>query len=90
MNIKELMQQGTVQLVINATDLKEAFLSWQREHSTTPKEDTMLTPYEVAQKFGVTQSTLWRWDKSGYLVPRKVGRKSFYSSTDVEQLIKGN
>ena len=90
MNIQQIMQQGAVQLVINAADLKEAFLSWNEEaEATTTKHDTMLTAYEVKQKFGISSSTLWRWNTTGYLVPTKVGRKSFYRSGDVEKLING-
>lgn len=88
MNIKEIMQQGAVQVVVSAADLKEAFMAWTNENTTTTKEDIMLTSYEVAQKFGVTKSTLWRWQQSGYLVPIKVGRKSFYKSSEVEQLVR--
>ena len=94
MNITEIMNQGNnVQLVVNATDLKELFLKWQDEkenqlHAVQEVDDCLLSADDVAAKFGVTKVTLWRWQKSGYLVPKKVGRRPFYLQSQVENLMK--
>lgn len=94
MSVQEILKQGNnVQLVINAADLKDLFMSWQDErdsqlHAVQEAEDVSLTPDQVATKLGVTRVTLWRWEKSGYLVPRKVGRKPFYLQSQVERLLR--
>ena len=93
MSINEILKTGAnVQLVINALDLKEAFLQWSEEMrkiTTVPKEESYLTAQETAEKLGVDVSTLWRWDKSGYLKKIKVGRKVCYRINDVIKLMEG-
>lgn len=32
-------------------------------------------------------STLWRWEKAGYLTPVKIGVKVFYRRSDIDQII---
>ena len=93
MNITEIMKGNNVQLVVNAADLKELFMSWQDErdnqlNAVQDVEDINLTADEVAAKLKVTKVTLWRWEKSGYLVPCKVGRKPFYLQSQVERLLR--
>ena len=38
-----------------------------------------LTREEVAERYHVDKSTLWRWHRSGYLRGIKVGRRTLYS-----------
>ena len=93
MSINEILKTGTnVQLVINALDLKEAFLQWSEEMripDTETREESYLTAQETADKLGVDVSTLWRWDKSGYLKKIKVGNKIRYRESDVLKLMEG-
>lgn len=93
MSINEILKTGTnVQLVINALDLKEAFLQWSEEMripDTETREESYLTAKETAEKLGVDISTLWRWDRSGYLKKVKVGRKIRYHESDVIKLMEG-
>lgn len=37
---------------------------------------------------GPDPSTLWRWEKTGYLVPVKIGVKVFYRQSDLDAIIK--
>lgn len=93
MNIVELIRSGeNVQLVINALDLKEAFLQWNAEvkhREPVRQEEDYLTAKETAKKLGVDLSTLWRWDKSGYLKKIKVGNTVRYRQSDVLNLMEG-
>ena len=93
MNLNELLRNGAnVQLVINALDLKEAFLQWSEEMripDTETREESYLTAQETAEKLGVDVSTLWRWNKSGYLKKIKVGSKIRYRESDVLKLMEG-
>lgn len=93
MNINEILRSGAnVQLVINALDLKELFLEWQAEveaNKVKEKEETYKTVEEAAAILRRDRSSLWRWAKSGYLVPIKVGAKSFYRMSDIKKLMEG-
>ena len=89
MSIKEIIDSNpNVQLVISAADLKEFALELlaEREKSST-KSDKYLTIAETSEKYGVSQSTLWRWSKMGYLPKHKLGGKSFYRVSDILKLI---
>lgn len=57
----------------------------QREH----KPEVFLTAEETAKRLTVDRSTLWRWNKEGYLVANKVGNKVRYKLSDVERIQKG-
>lgn len=50
--------------------------------------EKLLTKSEVMEKFGVCHTTLYNWDKSGVLVPVKVGRKIHYRLGDVQALLE--
>lgn len=93
MTINELLKGGAnVQLIVNALDLKEAFLQWNEEMKkpcTEVKTESYFTAKETAEKLGVDVSTLWRWDKSGYLKKIKVGNKIRYRINDVIKLMEG-
>lgn len=87
---KILSEGGKVQLVINALDLKEAFLQWSEEtKKEEPREESYLTAKEAAAKLGVDVSTLWRWDRSGYLKKVKWGNAIRYRESDVTKLMEG-
>ena len=89
MSIKEIINiNPNIQLVISAADLKEFALELlaEREKSSS-KSDKYLTIAETSEKYGVSQSTLWRWSKMGYLPKHKLGGKSFYRVSDILKLI---
>ena len=48
-----------------------------------------LTANETAKHLGVDISTLWRWDKTGYLTKVRVGGKVRYRLSDVTKLMEG-
>lgn len=41
---------------------------------------------EVAKTLNVSRSTLNRWNKDGYLIPIKIGRKVFYRQNDINEI----
>lgn len=43
----------------------------------------------TAQRLGVDVSTLWRWEKSGYLKPVRIGRNIYYKISDIEARERG-
>ena len=53
------------------------------------KSPHLLTREMVMKKLNIVPSTLWRWAKSGYLVPINVGGQRRYKSTDVDEILEG-
>ena len=62
----------------------------KQEISNAPKTnpDRLVTPKETAEMLAVDLSTLYRWDKMGYLNKVKIGGKVFYRMSDIQKLIK--
>ena len=52
------------------------------------KEMATLTREEVAELLNVTKPTLWRWEKAGYLIPKKVGKRVLYLRSEVEEMVR--
>ena len=60
------------------------------ERAVVEKRETVyLTRDQVLAKLNVVPSTLWRWQKRGYLVPVKVGGENRYRSTDIDKILEG-
>ena len=53
------------------------------------KSVTYLTREMVLEKLNIVPSTLWRWQKRGYLVPVVVGGQNRYRSTDIDKILEG-
>ena len=53
-------------------------------------KDDFMTKKDVVELFGICATTLWNWEKKGYLVPVRVkdSRKIQYLRSDIEQIIK--
>lgn len=94
--IADLIKQNqNVQLVVSAADLRELVNEWcdEREAQKEAERQSMveserISPTEVEKTLGVTSATLWRWAKSGYLVPIKVGRKNVYLKSDIDRILQ--
>ncbi len=97
MNLTEILKTGvnlTVSISIN--DLRE----WQKEAIENTKREleevvlsdkaeTYPTPKQVSQILQVDLTTLWRWNKKGYLVPMEIGGKRRYKMSEVKALLMG-
>lgn len=60
------------------------------ERQAAQKEGAhLLTAEEVMKVLSISTTTLWRWNKSGYLVPLNVGGQRRYKSADVEAIMEG-
>ena len=91
MNIRELLDSGqNVIIAVTPADLKEFALSVAEEvrsamESSEPS-DARLTLREAASMLGVTTGTLWRWRKTGYLVPDGyIGHKPYYMESRIKK-----
>ena len=54
---------------------------------TDANTETYPSVSKVAEILDVTKSTLWRWQKQGYLVPLEVGGKRRYKMSDVKRIL---
>jgi len=54
------------------------------------KGETYHSPAEVAKTLQVDLSTLWRWEKQGYLTGVRVGGKKRYRQSDLDKIMEGN
>ena len=53
------------------------------------KEQDDLIPKKEAKVLlgGVSDATLWRWEKDGYLIPERFGRKILYRKSEIMGLM---
>lgn len=51
------------------------------------KSETYLSRAEVAKMLGVNKSTLWRWNKQGYLLHIETGSKRKYKMSDIKRIL---
>lgn len=96
MNIPELIRSGAnVTLAVSIDDLRE----WHQEviKDTKKELECMITDantetYPSAEKvceiLDINKTTLWRWEKKGYLVPVKVGGKRRYKMSDIKSILE--
>lgn len=86
-----------VNITMSGAELKQLLGEWFVEimknfqenlEKSKPIEEKYLTADETAEMLGVDKSTLWRWNKCGYLSNVKIGSKVRYRLTDVESLMK--
>ena len=83
-------------MVVSLNDLKELFNHIYDEREAEKKavaenehDNELVGADDTAKILGVKKNSLWRWSKSGYLIPVKIGRKCFYKQVDIDR-IKGN
>ena len=79
-------------IIMTASDLEEAlrgFVTKVLMEMQQENETRMITCKEAQKRLAVDRSTLWRWDKAGYLKAHHRGKAVLYLEKDVEELEKG-
>lgn len=95
MSIEEILKsERNITIAVSAADLKEFALTIIAEQKNKKEigsvVDRMLSPKETADILGVSLATLWRWEKTGYLVPRsRIGKKPIYMESQLTALRNG-
>jgi hypothetical protein len=95
MSLQEIIQSGVnVSITIGTNDLMQfanhLIRSTKDELESTilaKKKETYVTPDEVSVQLRVDRSTLWRWAKTGYLIPIEVGGKRLYKQSDIDIIL---
>ena len=80
-------------IITDVGTLKEAFSLWAAEEAAKREKErrnTIISAKEAANRLDVTMSTLWRWEKTKYLVPIKIGRRNSYRLADILDIIEGH
>lgn len=95
MNIEQLSNlNANVCVSVTLSDLREFLSSLVAEAETTREqvenEEIMLTAEETAKALCISENSLWRWGKLGYIKGVKVGRKVLYRKSDVDSILIGN
>lgn len=77
--------------LVEANTLLIAEVKQQLEQTITDANaETYPSREKVMQMLDVSQATMWRWHKSGYLVPINVGGKRRYKMSDVRRILEGD
>ena len=82
-------------LVVSAADLKNVVDGMCHAHEVKTaeaiaahREKPTLTREEAALTLKVGLSTLWRWNKIGYLKHVRVGNKVMYRASDIDKMLE--
>lgn len=76
--------------LVEANTLLIAEVKQQLEQTITDQNaETYPSREKVMEMLDVSQATMWRWQKSGYLVPINVGGKRRYRMTDIKRILEG-
>ena len=76
--------------LVEANTLLIAEVKQQLEQTITDANaETYPSREKVMEMLDVSQATMWRWQKSGYLVPINVGGKRRYRMSDVKRILEG-
>lgn len=72
----------------NLTAIEESMTKQQVDSTSLfpDKDVALVTKKEVMLGFKVSHTTLWKWQKTGYLTPVKVGKKVYYRREDIMSL----
>jgi len=80
-SINELIEFGNYLIQKTKIELEEIVIS--------EKGETYPSPKQVSEILNVDISTLWRWNKRGYLCHVEIGGKRRYKMSDVKTILTG-
>lgn len=95
MSLQEIIQSGAnVSITIATSDLLQfanhLIRSAKEELESSilaKKQETYVKPKDASKILQVDLSTLWRWNKMGYLIPIEVGGKRLYKQSDIDAIL---
>lgn len=89
-----IKQYPDLNITVKAGELKEwaeyiVRLTHQEleQQIVNAKNETYLSRDEVAKMLGVDKTTLWRWNRDGYLFHIEMGGKRIYKLSNVKQIL---
>lgn len=95
LNLTEIAEAfPTMQVTITVEDLLKAnkqlvsdTVKALEQKITDAAAETYPSVDKVCEMLDVTKPTLWRWEKSEYLVPVRIGGKVRYKMSDVKRIL---
>ena len=96
MNIQELISRGAnTAIILNSEDLRMIIAQTVEEtrketlkEAANKDDEVYYSIAEVCEILSKNPATLWRWEKSGYLIPTtRVGKNPRYSKSDIDKLL---
>ena len=78
--------------ILSASELEEAFRRIAAQVEAEREKElkgAKISRKAAAKRLGKDTSTLWRWDKSGYLKAHHQGASVFYWEADVRKIENG-
>lgn len=54
----------------------------------TPKEDIIITRYDLMKRFKISPVTLWKRMRDGSIKFHKIGRKVFFRESEIKEIFK--
>lgn len=69
--------------------IHDEILAAMAEYFKQPNEEKLLTISQAAAMLEVDSSTLWHWDKEGYLKKIHIGGKPRYKESEVLAILDG-
>lgn len=91
-----LEESGNITIAVSLTDLRqfaveliEATKHELEEMVISDKAETYPSPKQVCEILNVDASTLWRWNRRGYLCSAEVGGKRRYKMSEVKAILNG-
>lgn len=87
---KELQMQG-IESFIDAIAERLADKMNERMKQNAPKQvDDLITRKQAVEMLHVTVATLWRWEHMGIIKAQHLGRRVYYSRSELESAMKEN
>lgn len=77
----DLMEANTLLIANVKSELEQTIADQNAE--------TYLSRDKVKEILEIGDTTLWRWQKSGYLVPINVGGKRRFRKSDINRIMEG-
>jgi ribosomal protein S17E len=91
MKIENLIKENPgINLTVEARDLLEFghTIATQTAKEILEKYSEKLnTRNETIERFKISSTTLWRWDKLGLIQSKKIGNRIFYPESSIKKLI---
>ena len=91
-NIEKQLEDRQIQIVVSASDLETVIrriVSDEVAHIKSASKDAKITRVATLARLGKSETTLWRWEKSGYLKPIRLGKDVFYRESDIIAIEEG-
>jgi predicted DNA-binding transcriptional regulator AlpA len=93
MNYRDLLESGVnVSVTVKLDDLKAIFKEVAgnlKPARQEPPPEEFLSRREVLSRLGIDSSTLWSWEKTGYIRSFPFGGRKRYKLADVEAIRTG-